>query len=97
MASTRAGSGSAAPIVPVEGADMATWDEIRSYMRTRYRLLEEDESLRLRRVREVRAAAEFDAVLGPLLAPGVREQLVDRRADGDDAHGVGVHLAEHRA
>ena len=47
--------------------------------------------------RDVRAAAELDGVLAPLVVAGIGEQFWHRRADGHDAHGIGVALAEHGA
>eukprot|EP00964_Phaeocystis_antarctica_P020244 scaffold11174_cov56-Phaeocystis_antarctica.AAC.3 len=59
-------------------------------------LLDQSEGAQLGRCGDVRAAAQLDRVRLPLGTGRRREQLLDGRTDGDDAHGVGRLVERHR-
>jgi hypothetical protein len=61
------------------------------------RFLEDDEFLDLACLEDVGPAAELDGELAPRLVLGVGDEVLDGAADGDDADGVGVGLAEDGA
>ena len=53
-----------------------------------------DKMLRRIGIIQMRAAAKFDGKLSPLLVGGIGRKVFDACADGNDANGVGIALAE---